>query len=197
MSANVGRPVAFDRDVALRAAMELFWRQGYESTSMQDLLATMNLSKSSLYHAFGGKQLLFEECLRRYGDTMIGQLRHDLDLASSGLVFIRAFLETVLQEARGLREPRGCLVLNTANEFAQRDPSIARGVAHGLERFRKVLVSAVRRGQDEGDIRTDQDARTLAHFLMSNMSGLRTLAKGGADEKALRGIIDVVLDALA
>lgn len=197
MAARIGRPVEFDREVALKAATQLFWRQGYESTSMQDLLATMNLSKSSLYQAFGSKQALFELCVREYEHTMVGQLRRDLEAAPSGLSFIKGFLETVIAEARGLREPRGCLVLNTANEFAQHDPRIAREVAQGLGGFRNVLTAAIRRGQEEGDIRTDREAATLAHFVMSNMGGMRTLAKGGAGEKALRGIIEVVLEALA
>jgi hypothetical protein len=60
-----------------------------------------------------------------------------------------------------------------------------------------VLTAAIRRGQEEGAIRTDREAATLAHFLMSNMAGMRTLAKGGAGEKTLRGIIDLILEALA
>jgi TetR/AcrR family transcriptional repressor of nem operon len=197
MAARIGRPVEFDREVALKAAVQLFWRQGYESTSMQDLLATMNLSKSSLYQAFGSKQALFELCVREYEHTMVGQLRRDLEAAVSGLSFIKSFLETVIAEARRLREPRGCLLLNTANEFAQHDPHIAREVARGLGGFRNVLTAAIRRGQEEGAIRTDREAATLAHFLMSNMAGMRTLAKGGAGEKTLRGIIDLILEALA
>jgi len=196
MKALPGRPLEFDPDAALTDAMQLFWRKGYENTSMQDLLDAMQLSKSSLYQAFGSKQALFERCMTRYGDFMIGQLRTALDDAPSGVAFIRQFLESVLDEARGDCEARGCLVLNTANEFARRDPRIAEAVAEGLGRFHKVLLAAVQRAQREGDIPSDHDAVTLANYLVSSMSGLKTLSKAGADEASLRGIIGQVLKSL-
>lgn len=196
MKASPGRPLEFDPDVALMAAMQVFWSKGYENTSMQDLLDAMHLSKSSLYQAFGGKQALFERCIARYGDFLTGQLRVALGEAPSGLVFIRHFLESVLDEARGGIEARGCLVLNTANEFARRDPRIAEAVAEGLGRFHGVLLDAVQRAQREGDIPPGRDAVMLANYLVNNMSGLKTLSKAGADEASLKGIIELVLKAL-
>ena len=102
----------------------------------------------------------------------------------------------MLGEARGDCEARGCLVLNTANEFARRDPRIAEAVAVGLGRFHEVLLAAVHRAQREGDIPSDHDAVTLANYLVSSMSGLKTLSKAGADEASLRGIIGQVLKSL-
>ncbi len=176
--------------------MQLFWRKGYENTSMQDLLETMELSKSSLYQAFGGKLALFERCVAHYGDVMVGQLRAALDASPSGLDFIRQFLESVLDEARGICETRGCLLLNTANEFARRDPRIAEAVSEGLGRFHGVFVAAVQRAQREGEVAPGHDAVVLANYLVSSMSGLKTLSKAGADEASLRGIIDLVLNTL-
>ena len=196
MHTSPGRPLEFDPDVALSAAMQLFWRKGYENTSLQDLLDTMQLSKSSLYQAFGSKQALFERCMSHYGDFMIGHLRGVLAESPSGLAFIRQFLESVLDEARGVCEARGCLLLNTANEFAQRDPRITEAVAQGLGRFHGVLLEAVQRAQREGDIPRERDAVMLANYLVSSMSGLKTLSKAGADEASLRGIIGLVLKAL-
>jgi len=176
--------------------MQVFWRNGYENTSMQDLLDAMGLSKSSLYQAFGGKQALFERCMTHYGDEMIGALRAALQASPSGLAFIRQFLESVLDEARGVCEARGCLVLNTANEFARRNPRIAEAVAQGLGRFHDVLQAAVERAQQEGDIPKTSDAAMLANFLVSSMSGLKTMSKAGADEDTLRGIVEMSLKAL-
>lgn len=196
MPAAPGRPIEFDPDTALNSAMHLFWRAGYENTSMQDLLEAMQISKSSLYQAFGGKQALFERCIARYGDLMIGQLHDALASAPSGLAFIRQFLESVLDEARGVCEARGCLVLNTANEFARRDPAIAEAVAQGLGRFHDIMLAAVKRAQREGDIPPGQDAVMLANYLVSSVSGLKTLSKAGVDETSLRGTIELVLKAL-
>ncbi|MCD6707956.1 MAG: TetR/AcrR family transcriptional regulator [Thiobacillus sp.] len=196
MKPSPGRPLEFDPDAALDAAMQVFWRNGYENTSMQDLLDAMQISKSSLYQAFGGKQALFERCMTRYGDEMIGALRDALQASPSGLGFIRQFLESVLDEARGVCEARGCLVLNTANEFARRNPRIAEAVSHGLDRFHGVLLAAVERAQQEGDIPPARDAVMLASYLVSSMSGLKTMSKAEAGEDTLRGIIGLTLKAL-
>ncbi|MDP1904798.1 MAG: TetR/AcrR family transcriptional regulator [Pseudomonadota bacterium] len=196
MAANIGRPLEFDPDTALEGAMNLFWAQGYEHTSMQDLLTAMNLSKSSLYQAFGGKQQLFRQCVGRYADQFAGRLREGLTAAPTGHRFIEAFLNSVLEDVNGTNEPRGCLVMNTASEFAQSEPEIAQDVAQSIERFRAVLQAAVERAQREGDIAPEQDAQTLANYLVSSMSGLKTQAKAGADAATLKGIIAVVLKAL-
>lgn len=177
--------------------MQLFWRKGYEKTSVQDLLDAMQLSRSSLYQAFGGKQALFERCISHYVDLMIEPLRAALASAPSGIGFIRNFLESVLDEARGSCEARGCLVLNTANEFAGRDPRIARAVVEGLGRFHGIMLAAVQRAQREGDIALERDPVGVANYLVSSMSGLRTLSKAGADEPGLRGIIELVLETLS
>ena len=176
--------------------MNVFWARGYEHTSMQDLLGAMNLSKSSLYQAFGGKQPLFRQCIGRYADQFAGRLRMGLAAAPSGRQFIEAFLNSVLEDVDGAGEPRGCLVMNTASEFALREPRIAQDVAQSIKRFHAVLRAAVERGQREGDIAPERDARTLANYLVSSMSGLKTQAKAGADMATLKGIIALVLKAL-
>jgi TetR/AcrR family transcriptional repressor of nem operon len=149
-----------------------------------------------LYQTFGGKQALFERCMTHYGDSMASQLLAGLKAAPSGLAFIRGFLESVLSEARGECEARGCLILNTANEFARTDPRIAEGVAQGLSRIHRVFLEAVQRAQKGGDIAPDRDPTLLVNFLISNMSGLKTLSKAGADESSLQGIIELVMEAL-
>lgn len=196
MNPAPGRPIEFDPDAALDAAMQVFWRKGYDSTSMQDLLEAMKLSKSSLYQAFGGKQALFERCIERYGDEMVGAMRESLQAAPGGLAFIRGFLEGVLDEARGVCEARGCLVLNTANEFVRRNPGIAEAVWRSLNRFHAVLREAVVRAQREGEIPAERDPEMLASYLVGTMSGLKTLSKAGAAEKTLRGIIELAITAL-
>lgn len=196
MNANIGRPLEFDPDAALDAAMQIFWAKGFEATSMQDLLAAMNLSKSSLYQAFGGKQALFRRCVIRYADQFSEVLRNGLAGAPSGRRFIEDFLLSVLADIRGQDTRRGCLVMNTASEFAQEDPDIARDVTDSIARFQTVLQAAVERAQREGDIAADRDARTLAAYLVSSMSGLKTQAKAGADAKTLKGIVATVLRAL-
>ena len=167
---NIGRPLEFDPDLALDAAMQVFWNGGYEATSLQNLLEAMDLSKSSFYQAFGSKQQLFERCLKRYRDTMAAAMLEGLSQAGSGRQFIEDMLCSVLEEACSGEKPRGCLVMNTANEFAQADPAVAEWVTQGVTRFTRVFEAAVARAQREGDIAVDKDPEALARFLVSSMS---------------------------
>jgi len=193
---SLGRPLEYDPEKVLDAAMEVFWSQGYDGTSMQDLLSATGLSKSSLYQGFGGKDELFARCINRYAETRSAKSLELLNNAGSALRFIEATLLRAADEACSSEVQRGCLLVNTANEFSKSDPAIAKKVAAGFDRFRGVFLAAVKRGQREGDISGDMDAKVLANYLMTNMGGLFTIVKGGADEKTVKDIVHVILKTL-
>ncbi len=193
---KIGRPLEFDPDTVVDAAMALFWEQGYEATSLQDLLEHMHLSKSSLYQTFGSKHALFLRCIDRYHERTMVDLQARLDGRSDGFQFIAETLNRVIQEVNELANPKGCLVTNTANEFAQSDREIARRVAAGLAGYRDIFRQAVVKGQREGSIRSDMTPDQLANYLVTGMSGLRTMVKAGADRADLRQAVDVIVTTL-
>jgi TetR/AcrR family transcriptional repressor of nem operon len=149
---TIGRPAEFDRDKVLDAAMQLFWRKGYEATSLTDLIKAMGLSKSSLYQAFGSKHDLFESCITRYKDMLVADMQTALNNASSARRFIEQAFYAVADETRSNLTRRGCLVMNTASEFAQRDPAVARRVAASTRAFSRVFATAVRQAQLDREI---------------------------------------------
>lgn len=196
MIMKLGRPLEFDPDESLETAMQLFWSKGYEATSLQDLLNAMALSKSSFYQAFGGKHPLFEQCINRYRDKLATQMLDRLRRAKSGKAFIEESLYSLAEEVRCSEQPRGCLIMNSATEFAQRDPVVAELIAQGTEKFTNVFLAAVKRAQAEGDIPLQKNAHALARYLVSSISGLKTMAKAGTDPTTLEEIVGVVLTAL-
>lgn len=164
---------------------------------MQDLLAAMGLSKSSLYQGFGGKKELFIRCISRYRNNMSEVLAGLLGKAQSGRFFIEKLLINFAIEARQPEHlRRGCLLMNTATEFAQKDCQVAEQVTAGFERLREALQAAVLRGQQEGDISPVQDAGVLSDYLICSIGGITTVVKGGADEKRVKEIVDVIMKAL-
>lgn len=193
---NIGRPLEFDPEQALDAAMHAFWRGGYEATSLQDLLTAMGLSKSSFYQAFGSKQRLFERCLRRYWENVAASMLENSNQAASGRQYIAELLYSVADGACSGEKPRGCLVMNTANEFGQGDPLVAAWVAEGVGRFTAVFKATLQRAQQEGGIAADKDLDALAHYLVSSLTGLKTMVKAGAGEKTVRDIAQSILRAL-
>lgn len=191
-----GRPIEFDPQQAMLAAMDVFWRQGYESTSLQDLLETMAISKSSFYQAFASKHELFERCLALFREIQVGRMRAALKRAPSGMAFLRTALQATAAEAGGSRTPKGCLIMNTATEFAGRDSTVAGLVADGAHDFSQVFREAVLRAQDEGDIASDRPADVLARYVVTAITGLKTMVKAGLPRAAILEVADVALDAL-
>lgn len=191
-----GRPIEFDPDAVLGAAMRAFWSKGYEATSMQDLLEATKLSKSSLYQAFGGKQQMFGRCIARYTDQMVMQLRERLEASESPLEFIRTTLTEIASEGLATSTPRGCLIMNTAMEFGQRDPDFAQWVGIGIARIRAVIELALERGQKSGEFTRARSAALLADYLMSSIAGLRTMVKAGKRPKSVLNIVDVIVGSL-
>lgn len=192
----MGRPREFDTEEALDQAVEVFWTQGFDATSLQDLLQAMDLSKSSFYQTYGSKGDLYLQSIDRYRIRIVDRMMRDLERAESG----RAFIENAFRSlARNLDAPNGrrpCLVMNDSGDVERREEAVARRMRHGAEQFEEVFRRAVERAQREGDVPPDKDAASLARYLMSSRSGLLAMRKAGASEEELRDIIEVTLSAL-
>ena len=191
-----GRPREFDEMAATDDAMQLFWSRGFEATSLQDLIDHMDLSKSSFYQTFGSKHDLFQRCLVRYQEIIVSEMRQYLARSESGAAFIRDALAQVADETRGPLSRRGCLLMNTAAEFAQRDPSIAARVASGTRALCRVFREAVVRAQEEGNLSETWDPDALAHYLVTTVSGLKTMVKAGASRRTVLETADIALAVL-
>jgi len=193
---SIGRPLEYSSEQVLDTAMGLFWRKGYEATSLQDLVGAMGLSRSSFYQAFGSKRELFLSCLERYQESTALDLTTRLDDAATGRDFIEDTLLWAIEEVIEGVDPKGCLVVNTATEFAQRDEQVAARVSQGFDKYRAIFLAAARRGQEDGSVRNDKEATLLAHYLVTSMSGLRTMVKAGTDIEVLRGMVAMVMSAM-
>jgi len=192
----IGRPQEFDHDVVLDKAMQLFWRHGYEATSLSDLTGNMGLSKSSFYQAFGNKHELFLLCIERYQQKTASEMRQDLQHCPSGYAFIKQMLTRVSGEKSELANPRGSMVTNTATEFAQTDTAVAKSVRQGLKVFRKMFRQAIVKGQLDGSVSSRRSPGELADYLLTSMSGLRTLVKAGTPATTLQKSVNLVLESI-
>ena len=191
----MARPREFDPDAALDSAMHVFWAQGYEATSLDDLCAATGLSRSSLYAAFGDKRALLLKSIDRYTDERVAAF---LGARLAGSLPIRRQIEAFLDELidRIVTGPgrRGCFLGNCAAELARDDREAAahvrRGFAHIEATFREALARARNKGEIDGDI----DA--LARFLMCATQGLRLVGKANRDREALDDVKGVILRCL-
>lgn len=193
---RAGRPIEFDPDAALSAAMELFWARGYEGTSLQDLLDGMGIGRSSFYQAFHSKRDIFIRAVDRYRDNLLAELTRQLAAAPSGVKFLRGTLASVAADARGAQPPRGCLVFNSAVEFGQSDREVSARIKAGIDAFTSAFAAAIRRAQREGDIDPGKDPELMGRYMVCAMSGLRTLAKAGAKPQELTALAEIEMSAL-
>lgn len=192
---NRGRPRNFDPDLALENAMQAFWTQGYEATSLQDLLDATGLSKSSLYECFGSKQRLFEAAFTRYFDGRATRMHERLAHSPSALAFIHECLLSVLDDF-GCDRPRGCMLVNVANEFSTGNPAVMRLVQLATRRFRGVFEQAFAQAQACGEISAERSPAALALYMHCTMSGLRTQAKSGLARQDLLAVIETMMASL-
>ena len=108
-----GRPRAFDVDQALDAALRVFWRQGYEGTSLADLTAAMRVNRPSLYAAFGNKERLFRRVLDHYGRGAQA-IREEALRQPTARAAVEHLFRALVDSMGDSRNPRGCLMVQSA-----------------------------------------------------------------------------------
>lgn len=188
------RTKEFRPEEALDAAMQLFWRKGYGATSMRDLLDGMGIGRGSFYGTFGDKHALFLAALDRFEHVWTGWM--DGALEGSGLEGIEEVFRRSIEGLVGFEPRRGCLLANSAVELAPYDPEVAARISRYVRRTEEAFMGALVRAQGVGEIPADKDPKALAAFLVSNLHGLRVLARAGADRRTLEDAARVTLEAL-
>lgn len=141
-----GRPRQFDEEEVLDALVELFWEQGFEHASLQEIVEAAGLNKSSLYNAFGSKDELFFAVLERYMD--LRQQRIDETFpADGGFENVLTFLDVMRAELSSPGAYRGCLAVNATTELGLREDR----VADVADRYRKMMGAALRRALERAE----------------------------------------------
>ena len=186
--AKIGRPMSFDKEAALAKAMQLFWQQGYEGTSLADLTAAMNITPPSLYNAFGDKEQLFLAAIDRYMGTIGSAAKSALEDSPTAREAIRLVLEQTAREHVRSSHPRGCMLVASANNGSAAPAAALQYVERYLHLQQTALRERIERGQREGDVAASEDAAGLADFYFSVISGMATLARNGANREQLLAV---------
>jgi AcrR family transcriptional regulator len=184
-----GRPRKFNDDAVIDAMVQLFWTQGYEATSMADIVAATGLNKSSLYSSFGSKDELFEMALNRYVDTRATMLFSILEHGTTGLADITTLLDSVWSQVSDGDDHRGCLAVNASTELGQREPAI---IEIG-SRYRADLASGLRatfsRAAELGEIDL-VNIETYTVMIASFLIGTAVNVRAGATNHEIRAQLD-------
>ena len=173
-----------ETDVTERA-MQVFWANGYEKTSVNDLVKATGLNRGSLYSAFDGKRSLFLEALRRYDAQHRSKFLDSIAAKNSPDHAILALFEAAALNTGDKDKPSGCLLVNTALEMAPHDPEVAAAVGAALAQMEDFFRQMIRAGQEAGEIGGQIDADETAGALLALLAGMRVLARGRPDPAVL------------
>ena len=186
--------MSFDRDAALHQAMLLFWRHGYEATSLNDLTSALGVKPSSIYTAFGDKKHLFLEAVGRYlsgpvtSESIISQ-------AASGRDAARSLLLAAAQGFTGADTPAGCLLASSAISCSSAASDVKEELAairRGIEaRLKEKIAASI----DAGVMPASANAEGLAGLTMAVIQGMSTLARDGATRDKLLLMVGVAMQA--
>lgn len=192
----MARHKEFDQDKAIDKAKELFWLQGYEATSVQDLVDHLDISRSSLYDTFKDKYSLYLCALDRYQQSEYERIaaifaRHGFNKSTVETV-LWILAEGVLNDA----QHKGCLMVNSAVELAHQNQEIAQRCTANRQQMENLFYQALVNAQEAGELSTKHSPRALARFLFGVAQSLQVTAKTHPERQVLEDIVQVALSVL-
>ncbi len=191
----MARKKAFDREQALLKAMNLFWEQGYETTSTEDLLQAMEIGRQSMYDTFGDKQSLYLEAYQRYQAEFGLESSDTMRLPDSPINWIKNSFLAIAQKSPEERA-KGCMGVNAVVERIQFDPEVAALVQAGQIRCVAMLTRLVKAGQRKGEMDATLNPQQVGQYLLSILQGLQISAKAGTPPEVLAHTVELSLRSL-
>ena len=191
----MARPRQFDRDAALKAAMEVFWAKGFNGASAEDLTRAMGIGRQSLYDTFGDKKRLYLEALSRYSTDQLSQHAKTLNGPGRPAENLKALLVAFADQCEEQRR-LGCFGLNAICEFGQDDPEVQQVSATQGRVQDAAFRRLVEAGQAVGDFDGRIDVGATARLLAVTLAGMKIQARAGATAPDLREVAELVIDRL-
>jgi AcrR family transcriptional regulator len=190
----MARPRAFDLDVATERALHLFWRKGYEGTTLGDLTEAMGINRPSLYAAFGSKEGVFLRALERYVEGPGAAVTAALQ-AKTGREAAQRMLRVYADAAGRPDTPQGCLLVQGALACGDESQSIRAKLAEMRLSTETALIERLERAKREGDLRADASPTDLGRYIWTVCQGLAVQASGGATREQMRRLAQLAMRA--
>ena len=186
----------FDPQTVLADATQIFWRNGYADTSMEDIVAQTGVSRYGLYGTFGNKKELLISAIRHYDEMMSQLLMAKLQDHEASLLAIIDYWRTIAEHAKDETFCAGCLIVNVAVEVAPHDSDVSAEVQRIDREHQALFTRAIQNGQMKGEVPTHIDAEGSALMMVSLARGLALMVSAGTDSDTLWPAVDAALATL-
>jgi len=189
------KSVLFDRDEVLKKVTQLFWKKGYNGTSMQDLVDATGLNRSSLYNTFGDKFQLYMESLKHY-QCLQTDLMNSSFAKESPKEALMALFGNIKDSVMGKTNNLGCFLTNCTSELGSDEPQVHEFLIANKENMLRAFESLILKAQKAGEISAEKDAKHLALFLFSSLQGLRLTSMLTEEVSDIDAVTAYVMSAL-
>ncbi|HEV7369480.1 TetR/AcrR family transcriptional regulator [Arenibaculum sp.] len=187
-----GRPRQFDEGAALDAALRLFWRHGYEGTSISTLAQAMGLTVASVYNAFGNKESLFMKAVGHY-DRYSASLYEEAFAMTSAREVARGILMGEVDLVSGDATPEGCLMIQGALATGPESEAVQKAMASLRRQAEADVAARFAQVQQAGGLPPGWSAKALAGYVMTVATGMAVQAKSGASRQELIDVVDMAM----
>lgn len=193
----MARPVEFDENKVLTSAMEQFWREGYEASSVQKLLDCTGINRGTLYNSFGNKDTLFKSCVDQYNKLVEKQIENSLRNGSlNAWDAISAYFDEAVFNVSNKHRSMGCLLTNSLCESINYDREMKKVLRTSLATIRKPLLERLKEARKKGRLKKGVSVEFAADILMNTLHGVRVNSREGKNAKQLKDLIRYTIASL-
>ena len=193
----MARPVEFEYNDVLTNAMEQFWREGFEASSVQKLLDVTGINRGTLYNSFGDKDTFFKACLDHYNRLIAKDLDASLNNADlEPWAAVEKYFDLAVLSVSNKQRSMGCLLVNSLCESINYDKEIQKIVRNSFVVVRKALVKRLKDAEKDRTLKSGVSADFAADQLLNTLYGLRVNSRDARPVKQLAEIVKFTVGSL-
>ncbi len=192
----MARPKTFEREEILEKAMNLFWKQGYHATSIQELVDHLGINRASIYNSFGDKKEIFFQAFNHYKQKNFDAVQNLFEGQDSVKEGFQQLFAQAIKNNQKEEELKGCFVVNNITELANKDPEMLTLLTQNRSDMEDLFGRYLLEGQKTGEISIKQDAQNLASFLVTFYNGLKVIEKLHPSQESVEGMVASALSVL-
>ena len=188
----MSRPIEYDPQDVIMKTMTLFWEQGYENTSVRDVVNATGLKPGSLYNMYGNKEGIFNAVVKNYSKINKEQIEKILFKDDNALQNIETFLNEIVIASISNKKTDGCLLVKTLLVVPPKDQKVQESIKHTFDEVESMLEKVLSIAKERNE--TDVDAKLFSKFIVSTIYGAHVYYKTNKDVKILQDSVDLLIE---